>query len=330
MLFEYPKHVYPPQARADIDRILSRHAALGYPGAISMFDGTKWEWAACPHAWQFAHTGKESYPTKNYMVAGDMNSIIHHIAGSEVGGRNDMTCSHFDEYMQSIKNGSRYADEVFDLYKGDGSGEKVQHRGLWCICDNGFHQWRICQCPSKVASEEWLKRWSKRFESVRKPGTECIYGRLKKRFRILALPSTFTETHKMDNLFRFLASLHNRLQRHYGLDSIGAEPGDWKAANTHLDDTRIARENHQNNIIPLMRNRGLPQIVDDEALGNTIVPEFEASWGSLRGALVNHFKEAWQKEELLWPRTAEDCRPNYRLNPAIRRTGREVQEEDAE
>ena len=115
--------VYIPETRADIDRVLKRHAALGFPGAITMFDGTKWEWGACPHAWQAAHTGKEGYPTKTFMVAGDMNSMIHHISGSEIGARNDMTCSLFDDYIQSMKSGDRFANEVFYLYKGDGSGE---------------------------------------------------------------------------------------------------------------------------------------------------------------------------------------------------------------
>lgn len=328
--FEYPKHVYIPESRADIDRILSRHAALGFPGAISMWDGTKWEWGACPHAWAYAHIGKEGYPTKTFMVAGDMNSIIHNIHGSEIGARNDMTISRFDDYLQSIVRGRRFANEVFDLYKGDGSGEKTRHRGLWGIFDNGFHHWRICQCPSKVASEEFLKRWSKRLESVRKPGTECIYGRLKKRFRILQLPCTFTQTHKVDNCFRFLASLHNRLQRHYGLDSIGGEPGDWKSASTNLDDLRIENENNRIRIgsTHFVRNGGLDHLVDDEAVGNDTTPEYDASWSSFRLALVNHFKEAWQKEELLWPLTAAECRPNYRLNPAIRRTGREIDEAD--
>ena len=74
----------------------------------------------------------------------------------------------------------------------------------------------------------------------------------------------------------------------------------------------------------LMRNRGMPHLVNDEAVGNDTVPEFEASWASLREALVSHFKEAWEKKEILWPLTAAECRPGYRLDPAIRRTGRHV------
>ena len=46
---------------------------------------------------------------------------------------------------------------------------------------------------------------------LRKPGTECIYGILKKRFRILAEGCHLKSTEDIDDVFRFLVSLHNRV-----------------------------------------------------------------------------------------------------------------------
>ena len=152
-------------------------------------------------------------------------------------------------------------------------------------------------------------------ESVRKPGTECIYGRMKKRFRILAIPCSFDCESKMDNCFRFLVMLHNRNQRHFGLDTLGDEEADWKAANTHLDDERIAREVGGAAL-------GVPHYVDDRAVGNDTEAEFEASWASLRAALVTHFRIMWERKEVKWLKPATECRPNYRTDPGIRRTGR--------
>ena len=207
-----------------------------------------------------------------------------------------------------LKDGTLYANETFNLY--DAHGGTVQHRGLWCVTDNGFHMWRPTQFPSKIAREEWLARWSKRLESMRKPGTECIYGIVKKRWRILALPLSFMDTYKVDNLFRFLLSLHNRLQRHYGLDRVGCQSTDWKAANTDLDEKLIAEQGGFG---------GVPFLVNDAAVGNETTPEFEASWSSLRGALVTHFRVAFEKKEILWRKTAAECRPNYRTEPRVRR-----------
>lgn len=308
VLSEYKKHVYPPTTRADIDRVLHLHSKLGFPGAITMFDGTKWEWGNCPLATKFAHLGKEGYPTRLYMVAGDANSMIHHVHGSHPGARNDMTASKFDEFMRNLRNSPRYVNETFWLHSANGS--LVQCRGLYGITDNGFHRWRECQMPAKHGATEELRRWSKRMESVRKPGTECIYGRMKKRYRILSLPCLFDSDVKMDNTFRFIAMLHNRCQRHYGLDKLGAFDSDWKTANTIRDDERIDRE-----------NGGVPRLVNHRAMGNVVEAEQESSWLTLRDALVTHFRYKWNQGEVFWLHTAAQCRENFRTDPSTRRTG---------
>ena len=43
---EYAKHVHPPTPE-EISKTLEKHRKLGFPGAISMFDGVKWEWSNC-------------------------------------------------------------------------------------------------------------------------------------------------------------------------------------------------------------------------------------------------------------------------------------------
>ena len=57
--------------------------------------------------------------------------------------------------------------------------------------------------PSKVSSGRWLKRWSKRMESARKPSSECIFGVMKK--RILDVGCSFKKVTEMDNVFFFSA-----------------------------------------------------------------------------------------------------------------------------
>ena len=55
-----------------------------------------------------------------------------------------------------------------------------------------------------------------------------------------------------------------------------------------------------------------PHIVNDAALGNVTVAEREPSWARRRMLLVTHFRAAWERKEILWLKTAAECRPNYR------------------
>ena len=301
--YEYEKHVYVPSG-PERTAILEKHARLGFPGCLSGIDGVKLYWSGCSHADRFTNTGKEGKPTRLYNVAGDCTKVVHHVHGSHPGGRNDLTTAKFDEYMTALHTDAQFTGASFPLYTGNGQEMSDEH-GLYSYTDNGYHKWRISQFGSKVGQELWLKRWSKRGESFRKPSTECIYGILKKRFRSLALPVPFTDPTQVDNLFRFCISLHNRLQRYHGLHTLGDLPTDWELANVDRDEARLIQGS----------DGELPHIVDLDALGNVTVPEFESGWGSLRAKLITHFRIAWQKKELLWLKPASEVRPGYLLRP---------------
>ena len=136
---------------------------------------------------------------------------------------------------------------------------------------------------------------------------------------MLALPIFFRDTYKVDNLFRFACSLHNRLQRHYGLDKIGQFDSDWALANHSRDDELIAAQ---------QRGLGLPHIVNDAALGNITEAEFQPSWASFRTSLVTHFRVQWEQKQIFWPKTAAECRPGYRTDVHVRRHGDGTEDEE--
>ena len=301
---EYHKHVYYPKSDAAITQVLTKHDLFGFPGTITLFDGVKVRWGGCSFADRFANVGKEGYPTRVFMVAGDCTKVVHHVHGSHPGGRNDLTLSHYDEYLQAMRRGL-YKDHTFQVYSGNGD-EKVTVSNLHAFTDNGFHQWLETQFPSKVSREVWLRRWSKRGESFRKPGTECIYGILKKRFRILKQEIPFTDAASIDNVFRFLVSLHNRMQRFYGLDTLGEHVEDWQMANIDMDTVRLQGT-----------PQSCPHVVDNEALGNVTTPDVEFGWFGIRKALVTHFQKAWEKNEILWLKPASECRPGYQDRQAL-------------
>jgi hypothetical protein len=60
-----------------------------------------------------------------------------------------------------------------------------EEKGLFLICDGGYHLWKMLICPFKDQPDGSSEtRWSGLIESLRKD-VECLFGILKKRFMIL-------------------------------------------------------------------------------------------------------------------------------------------------
>jgi hypothetical protein len=137
--------------------------------------------------------------------------------------------------------------------------------------------------------------WSKRLESVRKD-SKCTFGTLKKRFRVLRLPSLCNTIDLIDATLRARCMLHNILLRHDALSTIGHRTADWQAdrherARAALDASRMDRTFCR---------------VPDPLLPGV---EREAAWSELRDALVTHFSWGRKKKEVRWLKTAAVCRP---------------------
>ena len=45
-------------------------------------------------------------------------------------------------------------------------------------------------------------------------------------------------------------------------------------------------------------------IVDDERVGNETVAEVQSSYVRLQQDLITHYREAWEKREIMWPKGA--------------------------
>jgi hypothetical protein len=86
-------------------------------------------------------------------------------------------------------------------------------KGLYLICDGGYHKWRVMQCPNKHTSEESAVLFSQRLESVRKDA-ECTFRILKKRWHILKNHMLIQDKAQIDNLVFTCAILHNMLLEH--------------------------------------------------------------------------------------------------------------------
>ena len=114
-----------------------------------------------------------------------------------------------------VKDGELFSSEKFHLYNSE--GELEEHEGLYFICDGGYHKWRCLQCPMKHKSDLASAHFSTCLESVRKD-VECVFGILKKRFRILKNAVKLHNQKKIDNVFFTCCILHNILHHYDGYE----------------------------------------------------------------------------------------------------------------
>ena len=90
-------------------------------------------------------------------------------------------------------------------------GEVQMTRGVYLICNNGYHRWPISICPFKgesVASRNGF--FSTNLESVRKD-VECTFGILKKCWRILEYAIHYRDIETPEEVFLTGCVLHNMM-----------------------------------------------------------------------------------------------------------------------
>ena len=91
-----------------------------------------------------------------------------------------------------------------------------------------YHRWLHTICGYKQYADDLdVQAWSKLCESIRKDA-ECVFGIMKKRFRILSCPFLDHEVSKLDATMKVCAILHNMWVRSSGLANIGSEAEHWK------------------------------------------------------------------------------------------------------
>jgi hypothetical protein len=171
------------------------------------------------------------------------------------------------------------------------------------IVDGGYHAWHCLIEPSKSISDIWVSRFGKRLESVRKPSSECIFGVMKKRFRCLKEEFHEEQMSKIGDVFRVCCALHNRLTRYHDLHTIGDKDSDWQKINTSLDDSRIQLDPSFH--VPEPR-------VNHAAVGNETHTEREVEHDERMAICQAHFRVAYEKGEILWPKTALMARGHRR------------------
>jgi hypothetical protein len=93
----------------------------------------------------------------------------------------------------------------------DKSGEEQSDYGVYFICDGGYMRWPELICPYKHEPVSSVKSYfSVKIESIRKD-VECVFGILKKRWRILDYGIQFRNIHLVEKVFVVCCMLHNNM-----------------------------------------------------------------------------------------------------------------------
>ena len=236
-----------------------------------------------------------------------MLGFIMGVSGSFFGSVNDKTIVKFEKEILQVRFKQLFTLYSYNIYTRD--GVKVI-QGCYLLCDNGYLNWVILQCPSTTVTSLPLYNWSKRLESVRKD-IECVFGRLKIRYSILKNRIRLHFKSVIDDVFRVCCILHNMLLLHDGWDTYIDDSNNWLHYND-LQDEDIDNLLLHNNVTTRKNNNVITDVVEDsviEAQVGTVV--FDGgncgnetintrSRDELRQLLVTHFEIAYEKKEIEW------------------------------
>lgn len=196
-----------PSDVLEVQHVESRYAKLGLPGCIGSIDCVHIGWDMCPAGYHADCVGKEGYPTLAFEVVVSHTRRILAVTQSFFGTWNDKTIVKFDDKVSRLRSEPFYTNYKWSMK--DSEGNNCVQKGLYLICDGGYHRWPTLIPPYKHQVEDCPKgKWSKHVESLRKD-VECTFGILKKRFAILKHRSRLHSKELVEDIFRSCCVLHN-------------------------------------------------------------------------------------------------------------------------
>ena len=198
--------IHLPRTRAELDEIMQRYAEKYIPGAGGSIDVVHMKWSACPAGDSNRAKGKEGYPTVAFEVISDFDRRILAISSIQFGTRNDKHIVKIDKAVAEIRDG--WYSTVNWNFK-DSKGRDKTAVGVYLICDGGYLRWPMLICPYASAGVATLEGYfSSNLESVRKD-VECVFGILKKRWRIVEAGLRFRDIKVVEKIFVVSSMLHN-------------------------------------------------------------------------------------------------------------------------
>jgi Plant transposon protein len=135
------------------------------------------KWDRCPLSPRNLCKGKEGYPTLSYSCTVDHHRKILGVTRSNWGTRNDKTIIRVDTYITDVHTGKVNSNIEYDVFI---DGALTKKKGVYYLCDGGYHKWHCMMNPLKHTSSRNERQWSEWVESTRIDVQSC-FGILKGR-----------------------------------------------------------------------------------------------------------------------------------------------------
>ena len=204
----HEKYVYLPRDMDELKEVMGRYREVGLPGAMGSKDVVHVKWARAPAGDFNRCKGKQSYPSIAFQCISNFNRRILGVSRAQYGTRNDKSIVKRDHNVYKIRCGW-YANVEWEHFTLD--GDVVTDVGVYLICDNGYLRWPTSICPFMHADKTTMEGYfSTNIESVRKD-VECVFGILKKRWRVLDHGFKFRSLEICEKVFFTCCCLHNEM-----------------------------------------------------------------------------------------------------------------------
>jgi hypothetical protein len=140
--------VKPPTTEAEISETTGVYQMMGIGPAVGSTDCTHIELGNCPNNFRISCTGKSGKPTLSYSLTCSHQRKIFHVTCGFAGSKNDKHISRLDSFITAVGADNIYRNFEWTLDVTETS--TVQKKGVFLICDGGYHKWGHMICGLKV------------------------------------------------------------------------------------------------------------------------------------------------------------------------------------
>ena len=302
----YTTYVYRPTGEK-LFKVMRVFEQMGLPGCIGSTDCVHLKWDRCPVGLSQLCSGKEGFPTLAYSCTVDHHHRILASTSSYWGAKNDRTIVRGDTYITDVREKKVHENIEYNVFM---DGVLKPMKGVYYICDGGYHKWTCMINPMKHTIVRSDRLWSEWIESTGKD-VECTFGSLKSRWRFLRNGIVLQDQNSIDNVFFTCCILHNMILEDDGLDCRWEKDVDWEAINPQptnsdegFDEDGVV--GNQQILITRRVSEWVSSIdntdEEDIILGNEIVEEYDNDFNAKRRILIDHFLHAYDLGLVKWPR----------------------------
>jgi hypothetical protein len=127
--------------------VSDHYAKLLVPGCGGSVDCVHIAWDMCPAGIRSDCKGKEGYPSVVFQVICSHTRKVLGVSGPYYGTWNDKTIARLDDNFKLFMSGGTLSN--LNWTWTDDNAAIHQEKGMFLICDGGYHFWKMLICPFK-------------------------------------------------------------------------------------------------------------------------------------------------------------------------------------